>query len=411
MVAPITVRPIIPLGPDTIIEGNPYQIAGRPTPQPVSATVAPVGNMGLGGYTPQQSANVTNLLRAALPAPQPASAPASPAPPASLLMGLFRDRNPLAQGLLAAGKALTDYGAPSTMPKGGFMGALGAGGQGFVTGYQAGEDANLANRLAAYKLASESQIVGSKETGFFSYNPLTGETKPIVEGSGEAMTSLQRNLIAAGVKEGSPEWNESIKNYLNKQTTTLNIPAGYRQGKDGGLEVIPDGPADKYSDAQALSAGFADRMMASTSILDTPEIIGAGLNMAEEFLSKVPGGNLVLSPEFQQYDQARRDFVNAVLRRESGAAIAVSEFENANKQYLPVPGDSPQVLEQKRANRINALNSMKRAAGPKYVRELISRGEDNAARATGGYPEGTVIANAKGEKLIKRSGKWIKYNG
>lgn len=171
MVAPITVRPIIPLGPDTIIEGNPYQIAGRPTPQPVSATVAPVGNMGLGGYTPQQSANVTNLLRAALPVQQ--SAPALPAMPASSLMGLFRDRNPLAQGLLAAGKALTDYGAPSTMPKGGFMGALGAGGQGFVTGYQAGEDANIANRLAAYKLITDARqkqfAVGNRV-----YDPNTG---------------------------------------------------------------------------------------------------------------------------------------------------------------------------------------------------------------------------------------------
>jgi hypothetical protein len=157
MVAPITVAPIIPLGPDTIINGNPYQIAGRPTPQPLSSPAASIGSMGLGGYTPQQSANVTNLLRAALPAPQTASAPALPALPASSLMGLFRDRNPLAQGLLAAGKALTDYGAPSTMPKGGFMGALGAGGQGFMTGYQAGEDANLANRLAAYKLYSDGR--------------------------------------------------------------------------------------------------------------------------------------------------------------------------------------------------------------------------------------------------------------
>lgn len=111
--------------------------------------------MGLGGYTPQQSANVSNLLRAALPVQQ--SAPALPTMPAASLMGLFRDRNPLAQGLLAAGKALSAYGAPSLTPKGGFMGALGAGGQGFMTGYQAGEDANLANRLAAYKLISDAR--------------------------------------------------------------------------------------------------------------------------------------------------------------------------------------------------------------------------------------------------------------
>jgi len=38
-----------------------------------------------------------------------------------------------------------------------------------------------------------------------------------------------------------------------------------------------------------------------------------------------------------------------VLRKESGAAIAASEFDNAEKQYFPQPGDSDQVISQKRA--------------------------------------------------------------
>lgn len=155
--AAITVTPEVRLGPDTVAPGVPYVIPARPAPPPMFGPMDAIDGMGVGGYTPQQSANFTNLLRAASPAPQPASAPALPALPASSLMGLFRDRNPLAQGLLAAGKALSAYGAPSLTPKGGFMGALGAGGQGFVTGYQAGEDANLANRLAAYKLITDAR--------------------------------------------------------------------------------------------------------------------------------------------------------------------------------------------------------------------------------------------------------------
>ena len=53
----------------------------------------------------------------------------------------------------------------------------------------------------------------------------------------------------------------------------------------------------------------------------------------------------------QQVEQAQRDFINAVLRRESGAAIADSEFANARQQYFPQPGDSPEVIAQKRKNR------------------------------------------------------------
>tara|TARA_R100001530_G_scaffold34938_1_gene27299 strand:+ start:2308 stop:2460 length:153 start_codon:yes stop_codon:yes gene_type:complete len=50
-----------------------------------------------------------------------------------------------------------------------------------------------------------------------------------------------------------------------------------------------------------------------------------------------------MSPNFlkgdvvRQQKQTERDFVNAVLRRESGAAISGSEFRTARKQYLPQP--------------------------------------------------------------------------
>ena len=181
--AAITVTPEVRLGPDTVAPGFPYTIPARPVPQPalpptrmpppMFSSAPAIGNMGLGGYTPQQSANVTNLLRAASPAPQPTSVVALPAMPAPPLMESFRDRNPLAQGLLAAGKALSAYGAPSFKPRGGFMAALGAGGQGFMEGMQSARDANLANRLAAYKLISDARqkpfAVGNRV-----YDPNTG---------------------------------------------------------------------------------------------------------------------------------------------------------------------------------------------------------------------------------------------
>ena len=57
------------------------------------------------------------------------------------------------------------------------------------------------------------------------------------------------------------------------------------------------------------------------------------------------------SDEYKQIEQAQRDFINATLRRESGAAIAPSEFENAQLQYFPQPGDTPEVVKQKQKNR------------------------------------------------------------
>ena len=77
-------------------------------------------------------------------------------------------------------------------------------------------------------------------------------------------------------------------------------------------------------------------------------------NIIKEF-EKTSFGDVYI-PNFagnkkRQFKQAEENFINAQLRRESGASIAESEFENARQIYLPVIGDSAEVLEQKRKAR------------------------------------------------------------
>lgn len=69
---------------------------------------------------------------------------------------------------------------------------------------------------------------------------------------------------------------------------------------------------------------------------------------------------------FQKLDQSRRQFINAILRRESGAAISASEYDNYTRQYFPVPGDSPEVRRQKaesRALKIRGLSEEGKRVG------------------------------------------------
>jgi hypothetical protein len=96
-------------------------------------------------------------------------------------------------------------------------------------------------------------------------------------------------------------------------------------------------------------------------------------------------GNLALSKEGQQAEQAQRDFVNAVLRRESGAVISPQEFANAQKQYFPQPGDSKEVLAQKRRNRTIAIEGLMAEVpeGRRGVPSLTNPG--NTGGATGGW--------------------------
>jgi hypothetical protein len=144
-----------------------------------------------------------------------------------------------------------------------------------------------------------------------------------------------------------------------------------------------------------------------------------GMNVTQAGLSKIPGvGNYLISNERQKFEQAKRDFINAQLRRESGAAISPTEFESADKQYFPVPGDRPEVIEQKAANRRAAVEAMGREGGPSYKPKLsfnkegtvAPRGQSAAAPAAGrpiskaqydALPSGTPFTAPDGSQRVK----------
>lgn len=121
-----------------------------------------------------------------------------------------------------------------------------------------------------------------------------------------------------------------------------------------------------FNDAQSKAASFADRMGASNPIIADPEKQKSGQSLIQRGLDKIPGGNFLVSDDYQQFSQAERDFINAQLRRESGAVISPEEFANAKLQYFPQPGDDDAVLKQKEQNRNSVLSGMQRSAGPAY---------------------------------------------
>lgn len=132
-------------------------------------------------------------------------------------------------------------------------------------------------------------------------------------------------------------------------------------GASGNIPIT--GP--KYSEDMRKSLGFANRAAASDAVLADPNIAAAGASLGQNFKADIPlVGNAMVSNDYQKFDQAQRDFINAVLRRESGAAIAQSEFDNARKQYLPQYGDGPDVLKQKAENRRLAVQGLHQSADP-----------------------------------------------
>jgi hypothetical protein len=103
-------------------------------------------------------------------------------------------------------------------------------------------------------------------------------------------------------------------------------------------------------------AGFAKRLGQAESVFSELERTGFDASSVSAAANRnLP--NMVRSKEAQKQEQAERNFINAVLRRESGAAISPSEFENAAMQYFPRLGDSPETLAQKRQNRETVIGS------------------------------------------------------
>lgn len=137
-------------------------------------------------------------------------------------------------------------------------------------------------------------------------------------------------------------------------------------------ETLAQNAANKApTEFQGKSAGYGARAEEADRIIGGLTNASPMAVNAKQAAGRVPLvggvletiGNAALSPQNQQLEQAQRDFVNATLRQESGAAISQGEFENAKRQYFPQPGDSAEVIAQKAANRKLAIEGFKRSAG------------------------------------------------
>lgn len=118
--------------------------------------------------------------------------------------------------------------------------------------------------------------------------------------------------------------------------------------------------------AQVTYGNYAPRMETADATIKalTPSL--EQMNPAW-FLTQQQLPSFLQSTEVQSFNQAALNFVNGVLRQESGAAVPETEFARYVKQYFPQPGDSEKVVAQKAQNRAQIIASYKKNAGPAYI--------------------------------------------
>ena len=147
------------------------------------------------------------------------------------------------------------------------------------------------------------------------------------------------------------------------EAQTLEVPYGTTRARAAGMGITPEKPA---TEAQKTLATYASRIEQADPTLRNLESDIKNMNLAN-FEAQIRLPAALQSSNIQQYMQAARNFINAVLRRESGAVISPSEFSEARQQYLPQPGDASIVLKQKEQNRRIVYESFKKGSGSAYA--------------------------------------------
>jgi hypothetical protein len=190
--------------------------------------------------------------------------------------------------------------------------------------------------------------------------------------AGRAVTMRGQNMTDARAREAAAitaatgkasDWQYDGDRgvLINKQTGETKTPTGL----EGKPVKLTEGQGKAFMFGNR--AAEADRIITDLTGKYSPTALAAksgagkvwGVGGALEM-----GANAMLGESEQKAEQAQRDFINAVLRQESGAVIADSEFDNAKKQYFPQPGDSAQVIKQKAANRLRAIEGFRVVSGP-----------------------------------------------
>ncbi len=243
----------------------------------------------------------------------------------------------------------------------------------------------MASQVSAEKLVEMTKPqVGARNLGNRSQttmtDPITGKvTVTDTQAIGQSPDSAASNATSRAntrdslaqsenhfqLTQGSPTFNADAGGFITKPT---------KSAPQGAITPLAGFPGKPLTEFQGKSAAFGDRAIKADTILTQlgSTYSPAAIN-AKNSIEGVPliGGAMGaatnkfgLTSQDQQAEQAQRDFINALLRQESGAAIGQSEFENAKKQYFPQPGDKAEVLSQKAANRRTAIAGFVRSAGP-----------------------------------------------
>lgn len=209
----------------------------------------------------------------------------------------------------------------------------------------------------------------------------------------------KRSAEATGkVAAGYDDWLKADKAATSQQKINEAYSTAYAsaKGKAAGELAAGGGTVFKpLTESQGRDLTYAQRADQGNTIIDSLQDTVTSMDPTAYASSKFAENNVLLnqyvSPELRQIRQAERNFLTAVLRRESGAQISDSEFNTGELQYFPRPGDDTTTLQNKADLRALAINSFKQNV-PNYDERIaqtpggmLNKAEDLAENTVTDY--------------------------
>lgn len=196
-----------------------------------------------------------------------------------------------------------------------------------------------------------------------------------------SIQALEIRAERAGLQPGTPEYQAFMASGgVPSSNTSLRVNPDGSIAFDSGTGA--GGASTNFTEGQSKDNVYSTRARGALEILEP--VASALTGRLETMADSVPLGigRELQSEDFQVARQAGQEFLVAILRKDTGAAVTPQEDALYGDIYLPRPGDGDAVLESKRQARIRAINAIEAGMSPAQMLAQ-ERGLANAAAESG----------------------------
>ena len=208
--------------------------------------------------------------------------------------------------------------------------------------------------------------------------PIPGYREPV----DDPLAALKARAKEGGLVEGTPEYRTFMVN--NGPASGMIIEST----PDGGIRVVQGDAvagAKPFTEGQSKDIVYATRAEGALASLDPiANALTSRGEVAADWLPMGLGGGMQTN-KYQIAKTAGDEFLQAILRKDTGAAITSQEQALYGETYLPRPGDSPARLQYKAEARKRAVEALKGGMSPA---QIIA--QEKALEKAGGSPQGAA---------------------